>query len=365
MPKIDIAALPLDTATNYPAAVQQGGRGPRAQAAGQGRWARSVRRQSLHAQAGRGLLAAALARERGRIRLCARRRSGARARTAAKLCSSRAMPPAGRRACRNGHCLINRSDRDAVFLEVGTRAKTERAHYSDIDMMVVRDRRRISLYAQERRAIPEIGASAHAEFHSRHRRRRHRARHLGHARPLDERHRHGRDRGALRPSSRRSQPMQPSRAWSSPPARTRSAAAPTSPCWSVSPRIFADMVRNEGEEAAARMLFEESRKLSQLYRRLETSGKPWVARHQRHGARRRLRAGARLPSPRRRRQSEDPARPARGEGRPVPRRRRHPARGAHAGARRRAANAAQGRSAQTRPRQGDEADRCRRARRPT
>jgi hypothetical protein len=36
----------------------------------------------------------------------------------------------------NGHCLINRSDRDAVFFEVGTRAPTERAHYSDIDMKV-------------------------------------------------------------------------------------------------------------------------------------------------------------------------------------------------------------------------------------
>ena len=40
----------------------------------------------------------------------------------------------------NGHCLINRSDRDAVFIEVGTRASSERAHYSDIDMMVVRDK---------------------------------------------------------------------------------------------------------------------------------------------------------------------------------------------------------------------------------
>ena len=39
----------------------------------------------------------------------------------------------------NGHCLINRSNRDAVFIEIGTRAKIERAHYSDIDMMVVRD----------------------------------------------------------------------------------------------------------------------------------------------------------------------------------------------------------------------------------
>jgi uncharacterized cupin superfamily protein len=39
----------------------------------------------------------------------------------------------------DGHCLINRSDRDAVFIEVGTRAAADRAHYSDIDMMVVRD----------------------------------------------------------------------------------------------------------------------------------------------------------------------------------------------------------------------------------
>ena len=39
----------------------------------------------------------------------------------------------------NGHCLITRSDRNAVFIEVGTRASTERAHYSEIDMMVIRD----------------------------------------------------------------------------------------------------------------------------------------------------------------------------------------------------------------------------------
>jgi 3-hydroxyacyl-CoA dehydrogenase/enoyl-CoA hydratase/3-hydroxybutyryl-CoA epimerase len=42
-------------------------------------------------------------------------------------------------------------------------------------------------------------------------------------------------------------------------------------------RVFADMVRDQGEEAAATLLFNESRKLSQLYRRIETSGKPWVA----------------------------------------------------------------------------------------
>jgi uncharacterized cupin superfamily protein len=38
----------------------------------------------------------------------------------------------------NGHCLVNRSEYDAVFIEVGTRAAAERAYYSDIDMMVER-----------------------------------------------------------------------------------------------------------------------------------------------------------------------------------------------------------------------------------
>ena len=39
----------------------------------------------------------------------------------------------------NGHCLINRSSRDAVYLEIGTRAARERAEYPDIDMCVERD----------------------------------------------------------------------------------------------------------------------------------------------------------------------------------------------------------------------------------
>jgi uncharacterized cupin superfamily protein len=39
----------------------------------------------------------------------------------------------------NGHCLINRSDRDAVYLEIGTRAPSDRVVYSDIDMRLERD----------------------------------------------------------------------------------------------------------------------------------------------------------------------------------------------------------------------------------
>ena len=39
----------------------------------------------------------------------------------------------------NGHCLINRSDRDAVFLEIGSRASREVANYPDIDLRAERD----------------------------------------------------------------------------------------------------------------------------------------------------------------------------------------------------------------------------------
>jgi uncharacterized cupin superfamily protein len=41
----------------------------------------------------------------------------------------------------NGHCLVNRSDRDVVYLEVGTRAVRERAEYPDIDLRAERDER--------------------------------------------------------------------------------------------------------------------------------------------------------------------------------------------------------------------------------
>jgi 3-hydroxyacyl-CoA dehydrogenase / enoyl-CoA hydratase / 3-hydroxybutyryl-CoA epimerase len=40
--------------------------------------------------------------------------------------------------------------------------------------------------------------------------------------------------------------------------------------------VYADTMRKQGEEAAAKFVFEQSRKLSLLYRRIETCGKPWV-----------------------------------------------------------------------------------------
>ena len=40
----------------------------------------------------------------------------------------------------NGHCLINRTSSDAIYLEVGTRSVDERVVYSDIDMVLERDK---------------------------------------------------------------------------------------------------------------------------------------------------------------------------------------------------------------------------------
>jgi uncharacterized cupin superfamily protein len=39
----------------------------------------------------------------------------------------------------NGHQLINRTARNAVYLEIGTRAPHERVDYADVDLLMIRD----------------------------------------------------------------------------------------------------------------------------------------------------------------------------------------------------------------------------------
>ena len=39
----------------------------------------------------------------------------------------------------NGHHLVNKSQRDALYLEIGTRAAAERGHYPDCDLVFERD----------------------------------------------------------------------------------------------------------------------------------------------------------------------------------------------------------------------------------
>ena len=89
--------------------------------------------------------------------------------------------------------------------------------------------------------------------------------------------------------------------------------------------LCGDAASSKGEEAADRMVFEREPQavagLSAARDLRQAVGRG----DQRHRDGRRLRARARLPSPHRGRQSEDAARPARDQGRPVPRRRRHAA----------------------------------------
>ena len=39
----------------------------------------------------------------------------------------------------NGHQLVNKSSRDATYLEIGTRSKGEIAHYTDVDLALAYD----------------------------------------------------------------------------------------------------------------------------------------------------------------------------------------------------------------------------------
>ena len=42
-------------------------------------------------------------------------------------------------------------------------------------------------------------------------------------------------------------------------------------------RTYAQLLKDKGEVAANQMLFDQSRRFSQVFRAIETSGKPWAA----------------------------------------------------------------------------------------
>ena len=56
---------------------------------------------------------------------------------------------------RNGHHLVNRSASDAVLLEIGTRASSDRGEYSDIDMMFVSENRAVRYLHRDGTPYPQ------------------------------------------------------------------------------------------------------------------------------------------------------------------------------------------------------------------
>jgi uncharacterized cupin superfamily protein len=138
MPKIDIAKIPVDTATGYPSPFNK---------AVEGRSRKRLGREAGLTQFGVNICtlkpgAASSQRHwhenedelvyvlEGEVVL--REDGGEIVLKAGEAAAWKANVP-------NGHCLINKSNRDAVVLEVGSRAPAERAYYSEIDMMVTRD----------------------------------------------------------------------------------------------------------------------------------------------------------------------------------------------------------------------------------
>ena len=127
MPKIDIDKIPIDTATGYP---------PPFNKAVDGRSRKRLARAAGLTQFG--------------VNICTLKPGAASSQrhwhekedelvyvSKAKSClceddGETVLKPGDAAAWKagvaNGHCLINRSDRDAVFIEVGTRAAAERAH---------------------------------------------------------------------------------------------------------------------------------------------------------------------------------------------------------------------------------------------
>ena len=138
MPKIDVDKIPIDTATGYPPpynkAVEGRSRKRLARAAGLSQFGVNLctlepgaASSQRHWHENEDELVYVL---EGEVVLC---EDGGE--TVLKAGDAAAW----KAGVANGHCLVNRSSRDAVFIEVGSRAPSERAHYSEIDMIAMRD----------------------------------------------------------------------------------------------------------------------------------------------------------------------------------------------------------------------------------
>jgi len=133
MPKIDIAKVPVDTATNYPPpyhkAVEGRSRKRLGRAAGLDQFGVNIctlkpgaASSQRHWHENEDEFVYVL---EGEVVLCE---------DGGETVLRPGDAAAWKAGVANGHCLINRSSRDAIIMEVGTRAASERAHYSEVDL---------------------------------------------------------------------------------------------------------------------------------------------------------------------------------------------------------------------------------------
>ena len=171
----------------------------------------------------------------------------------------------------NGHCLINRSTRDAVFLEVGTRAR-DKATYPDIDMLLARPGQpRVYTKTASR---SEGAKMANFSFDV-----------DGDGIALITWDMAGRSMNVINVAvmeelSTLVETVASEAAIKGAVITSGKEAFCAGADLTLLERLvemFKQMAKNQGDEAAAQALFDESRKLSLLYRRIETSGKPWAA----------------------------------------------------------------------------------------
>ncbi len=138
MPKIDIDAIPLDTGTNYPPPYSDAVKGRQRKRMGNAvgldqfgvnlcRLKPGAASSQRHWHTHEDELVYML---EGEVVLC--EDGGETVLRPGDAAGWKAGAP-------NGHCLINRSDRDAVFLEVGARSPREQVEYPDVDMRMIRD----------------------------------------------------------------------------------------------------------------------------------------------------------------------------------------------------------------------------------
>lgn len=140
MPKIDIASLKLDSASNYPEPFRQAVLGRQRKRLGNavgldqfgvnlstlkpGAWS-----SQRHWHAVEDELIYML---EGELVLCE---------NAGETVLKPGDAAGWKAGVANGHCLINRTKRDAVYLEIGARSAHEKVEYPDIDMRLERDQK--------------------------------------------------------------------------------------------------------------------------------------------------------------------------------------------------------------------------------